>query len=129
VFVDGRVVLIRRRYEPLAGQWSLPGGTVELGETLESAVAREVREETGLIVEVGVAVETFDRILVDDARRVRFHFVLIDYLCRPVGGQLAHGSDVTDVGLADPADLERYGLTTKAAEVIGKALRMVDGRT
>ena len=80
---DGRVVLIKRRFEPLAGQWSLPGGTLELGETLEAGVAREIFEETGLEVEVGPVVEVFDRILLDPDQRVRYHFVLIDYLAVP----------------------------------------------
>ena len=97
---DGRVVLIKRRFEPLAGQWSLPGGTLELGETLEAGVAREIREETGLEIEVGPVVEVFDRILLDPDQRVRYHFVLIDYLCRPIGGRLEAGSDVADAVLA-----------------------------
>lgn len=124
IFMDERVVLIRRRFEPLSGQWSLPGGTVELGETLEAAVAREVREETGLVVAVGPVVEVFDRILFDEQGQVRYHYVLIDYLCSPIAGRLAHGSDVDDVVLADPSDLEPYGLTPKAAGVIAKAARL-----
>lgn len=121
---DGRVVLIRRRFEPLAGQWSLPGGTLELGETLEAAVAREMLEETGLVVEVGPVVEVFDRILLDPDARVRYHFVLIDYLCRPVGGALVAASDVADAVWADPGDLARYRLTVKATTVIERAMRM-----
>ena len=93
---DDRVVLIQRKYEPLAGQWSLPGGTLELGESLEAGVAREIGEETGLDVEVGPVVEVFDRILLDAGGRVQYHFVLVDYLCRPIGGQLQAGSDVDD---------------------------------
>jgi 8-oxo-dGTP diphosphatase len=124
VLVDGKIVLIKRRYEPLAGQWSLPGGTLEVGETLEAGAAREILEETGLVVEVGPVIEVFDRILVDPDRRVRYHFVLIDYLCRPIGGALQHGSDVDDVTLADPDDLARYGLTTKATAIIRRALEL-----
>jgi len=124
VLVDGKVVLIKRRYEPLAGQWSLPGGTLEVGETLEAGAAREILEETGLVVEVGPVIEVFDRILVDSDQRVRYHFVLIDYLCRPIGGALQHGSDVDDVTLADPDDLARYGLTTKATAIIRRALEL-----
>lgn len=124
IFIDGRVVLIRRRFEPLSGQWSLPGGTVELGETLEAAVAREVREETGLVVAVGPVVEVFDRILFDEHGRVRYHYVLVDYLCIPVAGGLTHGSDVDDAILADPHDLESYDLTPKAAGVIAKAVHL-----
>ena len=125
---DGKVVLIKRRFEPLAGQWSLPGGRLELGETLEAGVAREILEETGLEVDVGPVVEVFDRILLDPDRRVRFHYVLVDYLCRPVGGTLAHGSDAEAAVLVDPADLRPYQLTPKAMEVIERGLAMASGR-
>jgi 8-oxo-dGTP diphosphatase len=124
ILVDGKVVLIKRRFEPLAGQWSLPGGTLEVGESLEAGTAREMLEETGLVVEVGPVIEVFDRILVDADKRVRYHFVLIDYLCRPTGGTLRHGSDVDDAVLADPSDLERYRLTPKATAIINRALAM-----
>jgi len=121
---DGRVVLIKRRFEPLAGQWSLPGGTLELGETLEAGVAREILEETGLEVEVGPVVEVFDRILLDPDQRVRYHFVLIDYLCRPVGGRLVAGSDVADAVLASPGELAGYRMTPKAVGVAERGLQM-----
>ena len=121
---DGRVLLVKRKYEPLAGQWSLPGGAVDVGETLEEAVAREMLEETGLVVDIGPVIEVFDRITRDDDGRVRYHFVLVDYLCWPVGGTLAAASDVADAVFADPADLARYGLTAKATAVIERALDM-----
>ena len=124
---DERVVLIRRRYEPLAGQWSLPGGTLELGESLEAGVAREMREETGLEVEVGPVVEVFDRILLDLDGRVRYHFVLIDYLCRPIGGSLQAGSDVDDAVWASPSELGEYGITAKAAAIINRGIAMMPG--
>jgi len=122
IIQDGRVVLVKRRFEPLAGQWSLPGGRLELGETLEGGLAREMVEETGLEVEVGPVVDVFDRILLDPERKVRYHYVLIDYLCRPVGGSLHHGSDVAAAEFVDPADLDRYRLTPKATSVIEKAI-------
>jgi 8-oxo-dGTP diphosphatase len=121
---EGKVVLIRRRYEPLAGQWSLPGGTLELGETLETGVAREMREETGLEVEVGPVIEVFDRIMLDEEQRVQYHFVLVDYLCWPTGGVLQHGSDVDAAILVAPEDLGPYALTAKATAVIRRALEL-----
>jgi 8-oxo-dGTP diphosphatase len=121
---DGKVVLIRRKYEPLAGQWSLPGGALEIGETLEAGVAREMLEETGLEVEVGPVIEVFDRITYDATRRVRYHYVLIDYLCWPVGGDLRAGSDVDDVALVDPSQLVDYGITAKATAVIHRGLQL-----
>ena len=124
VLMDGKVLLVKRRYEPLAGQWSLPGGTLEVGETLEAGVAREIFEETGLEVDVGPVIDVFDRIFLDDDNRVRYHFVLIDYLCRPIGGVLAPGSDVADAVLVDPSALDPYQLTTKARSVIEKGIDM-----
>ncbi|MCM3878544.1 MAG: NUDIX hydrolase [Vicinamibacterales bacterium] len=121
---DSRVVLVKRRFEPLAGQWSLPGGRLELGETLEGGLAREMLEETGLEVEVGLVVDVFDRILLDPERKVRYHYVLIDYLCRPIGGSLAYGSDVAAAEFANPGDLARYRLTPKATSVIEKAIAL-----
>ena len=116
------IVLIKRKFEPLAGQWSLPGGTLEVGETLEAGTAREIQEETGLVVHVGDVVDVFDRILFDGENRVRHHFVLIDYLCWPVGGRLRAGSDVSDVVIADPDELAIYAMTAKAESVIRKAV-------
>jgi ADP-ribose pyrophosphatase YjhB (NUDIX family) len=117
------VVLIKRRFEPLAGHWSLPGGALEVGETLEAGLAREIVEETGLAVDVGPVVDVFDRIMLDEQRQVRYHFVLIDYLCRPIGGRLTPGSDVSEAIVADLSALEKYGLTEKALEVIHRGLR------
>jgi 8-oxo-dGTP diphosphatase len=123
VIVDrGRVVLIKRRFEPLAGKWSLPGGAVDVGERLVECVAREMLEETGLVVEVGPVVEVFDRIIRDDGGRVQFHYVLVDYLCRPIGGELQAGSDVTDAVYAAPDELTRFALADPANDVIRRAL-------
>jgi 8-oxo-dGTP diphosphatase len=121
------VVLIKRRFEPLAGQWSLPGGAVEVGETLEASIAREVLEETGVTVDVGPVIEVFDRIMLDESKRVRYHFVLVDYLCRPIGGHCVAGSDVSDVVVVDPCALDPYGLTEKARAVIARGLAMAEG--
>ena len=123
---DGAVLLVKRRYEPLAGRWSLPGGTVELGETLQGALAREMQEETGLEVEVGAVIEVFDRIMYDAENRVEYHFVLVDYLCRPIGGHLAAGSDVADAQFVEPRALGSYDLTDKAQAVIARAFELVN---
>ena len=124
ILIDGKIVLVKRRYEPLAGQWSLPGGTLELGETLEAGVAREMQEETGLVVEVGPVIDVFDRILLDEERKVRYHFVLVDYLCRRIDGTLKSGSDASDVALVDPTALAPYHLAPKASDVIARALEL-----
>lgn len=126
IIADGKVVLIKRKYEPLAGQWSLPGGRLELGETLEAGLAREMLEETGLEIDVGPVIEVFDRILLDEQRHVRFHYVLIDYLCRPLGGTLKAGSDVDEAIWVDPADLKTYRLTEKALAVIERGFSLAD---
>ena len=129
VIVDqGRVVLIKRRFEPLAGHWSLPGGAVDVGETLVECVAREMLEETGLVVEVGPVVEVFDRIVRDGDGRVQFHYVLVDFLCRPTGGTLQAGSDVADAVYAEPEELAGFALADPATEVIRRALELAGGR-
>jgi 8-oxo-dGTP diphosphatase len=126
---DGKVLLVKRKYEPLAGHWSLPGGAVEVGETLETCLAREMAEETGLDVRVGPVVEVLDRITHDDAGRVAYHFVLIDYLCWSVGGDLRPGSDVAEAVFADPGELSRFGLTEKAISVIERAVLLARNRS
>ena len=120
----GRVLLARRGHEPLIGEWSLPGGGVELGETLEAAVAREVLEETGLAVEVGPVVEVFDRVDHASDGRVEYHFVIIDYLCRAAGDRLVPGSDADAVQWVRPDELAAYRLTAKATSVINKAISL-----
>jgi 8-oxo-dGTP diphosphatase len=121
---EGRAVLVKRRYEPLAGKWSIPGGAVEVGETLEACVVREMLEETGFIVEVGPVIEVLDRIPHDDSSRVLYHFVLVDYLCWPIGGELRAGTDVAEAVLVDASDLDQYELTDKARAVIERALEL-----
>jgi len=104
VVVDqGRVLLVRRGSEPLKGHWSLPGGMLELGEPLSAGVAREVQEETGLVVEVMELVELLDRIH-RDGERIRYHYVIADYVCRVVGGELKASSDADAVRWVDRAE-------------------------
>ena len=118
------IVLVKRRFEPLADEWSLPGGALELGETMTIGVAREIREETSLQVEVGPVIDVLDRIVRDDAGQVQYHYVLVDFLCRVVGGTLAPGSDVSQAVLAAPNALEEYRLSSKARAVITRGLAM-----
>lgn len=126
VVIDGdRVLLVRRVNEPLKDEWSLPGGAVELGETLAAAIAREVREETGLEVEVGPIVDVLDRLRIDPDGRPRFHYVLIDFICRPKGGVLASGSDAADVAWATLSELTDYAVADSAVTVIVKAIDRV----
>jgi 8-oxo-dGTP diphosphatase len=125
VIVDGeRVVLVRRGAEPWRGEWSLPGGAVEVGETLEACVVREIREETGLRVAVGPVIEVFDRIAHDPEGRVQYHYVLVDYLCWPAGGALQEGDDADAVVWADAARLNGYHLADEATSVIARALEL-----
>lgn len=132
VIVDcGRTVLIRRGTEPLLGQWSIPGGTIEVGETLEEAVCRELREETGLEVHVLELIELFDRIYLEnsaapaqDRKKPRYHYVIADYLCELVGGEPRAGSDVTDLAFAREDELGKFHLTEKATSVVKKAFAM-----
>ena len=126
VVLDGdRVLLVKRGHEPLKGQWSLPGGVVETGEELHVALVREVREETCVHVEVGPVVEVLDRITRDEAGRVEYHYVIIDYLCRPVGGTLECASDADDARWIARGELTKYGLTTKIAAVIDRDRKSV----
>lgn len=128
VIVDGdRVVVVRRDREPLKGQWSIPGGVLELGETLRQGTAREALEETGLIVEVGEVLEVFDRIVPDADGRTQFHYVLVDFLCRRAGGELRAGSDVSEVRWLTRTELERFPLSDGAEQVISKALESSKG--
>jgi 8-oxo-dGTP diphosphatase len=127
VIHDGTVLLIRRGSEPLKGEWSLPGGMLELGEHLEDGVQRELLEETGLLVEPLKVVEVFDRIDSHDGR-IRYHYVIVDYLCALKAGNLQPASDVIDARWARREDLAQYHLTEKASAVIERAFAALDPR-
>ncbi len=139
VIDDGKALLIRRGSEPLLGQWSIPGGTLELGETLEEGTVRELMEETGIEVKVLEMIEVFERInfgrgadeswtTKEEKKRPRFHFVIVDYLCQRVSGTALAGGDVTDVAWAQESELEKFALTATATRVIRKAFSLARAR-
>lgn len=127
---DGRAVLIRRGSEPLLGEWSIPGGTLELGETLEEGVTRELLEETGIEVRILELIEVFDRIYpgnraaTEGEKKPRFHYVIADYLCEKLGGEPRAGSDVTDLVFAREGELGRFHLTETATRILKKAFEI-----
>jgi 8-oxo-dGTP diphosphatase len=121
---DGRVLLVRRGTQPLKGEWTLPGGMVELGETLREAVKRECAEETGLIVEPGAVVEIFEKIYPGENGRLRFHYVIVDFLCSVTGGELRAASDVDEVKWAADADLAASKVVEFTQQVIRKAMAL-----
>jgi 8-oxo-dGTP diphosphatase len=123
---DGRVLLIRRGKEPLYGRWLIPGGTVELGESLEQALVRELREETGLDVEPLEMLTAFDRIE-REGESVVYHYVIVDYLCRSPSGEARAGSDALELAWVGRDELAAYDLPRKAVEVVEDAFRRVAG--
>jgi len=130
VIENGQVLLIKRGSEPLMGQWSIPGGMLELGETLQKSVARELMEETGLEVRVLELIEVFDRILDENGpteggiQNPRFHYVIVDYLCERISGEAQAGSDVTDVIFAREEELPQFQMTETVMRILHKAFAM-----
>jgi 8-oxo-dGTP diphosphatase len=120
VIRGNRLLLIRRGREPLKGEWSIPGGMLELGESLKDGVKREILEETGLKVRPLEALAVLDRIQ-KNGERVQYHYVIIDYVCRATGGRLKAGSDVLDARWVAREELPSYQINPKAAAVIADA--------
>jgi 8-oxo-dGTP diphosphatase len=122
---DGRALIVRRRHAPRRGEWSLPGGRVELGESLVDAVRRELKEETGLDCQVGPIVEVFDRVHRSADGRVQYHFVIVDYLCAPTtSGEPVAGDDAEAVAWVSADETAQYGINAHAAAVIRRALTL-----
>jgi 8-oxo-dGTP diphosphatase len=120
-----RVALVRRGRAPLQGKWSIPGGMLEVGETLRAAVEREVLEETGLVVEVGELLGVFDRVVPDAEGKIRYHYVLIDFLCFRVSGDLCAGDDAEEVGWFAVQELGALQLAPETQRVILKGFDAV----
>jgi len=115
-----RVLLVRRATEPLKGEWSVPGGMLELGEKLREGVRREVLEETGLEVEPGDVLDLFDSIFRDEQGRTQYHYVLIDYLCTSISDEAKAGSDVSEVRWVRQDELAVMGLRDSIEQVVRK---------
>ena len=125
IIEGGRVLLARRASEPLRGEWSIPGGMLELGETLRAGTEREALEETGLQVRAGEVVDVFDSIIAgEQSGAPQFHYVLIDFLCEIAGGELRAGSDASEVQWYRPEELQSLGLRATTQRALDKALRM-----
>jgi 8-oxo-dGTP diphosphatase len=120
IIEDDRVTLVKRGHAPLLGKWSIPGGMLEVGETLRAAVVREAREETGLTIEPGELLGVFERVVPDEQGRMRYHYVLIDFLCRRVAGDLAAADDAEEARWFHREELAALELARETAEVILK---------
>ena len=127
VIDHGRVLLVKRAHPPIQGQWSIPGGALEVGELVRDAAVREAREETGLIVESGELLGVFDRVLRDADGRVQYHYVLIDFLCRRVGGELRADGDADEVRWFAPEELPALKLAEDTQEVIRRGFEKLQG--
>ena len=145
IIADDRVLLARRGSEPMRGQWSIPGGVLEVGESLIEGVTRELREETGLTVRVLDLIEALDRIFLDSGpnpaehspevarpegarTRPRYHYVILDYLCEIAAGEPRAGGDITELAFVREEELPRYDLTPAVIRVVGKAFAMARAR-
>jgi ADP-ribose pyrophosphatase YjhB (NUDIX family) len=120
IIENARVLLVKRAHPPLEAQWSIPGGVLEVGEMVREAAIREVREETGLIVEPGDLLGVYDRVLRNAEQRVQYHYVLIDFLCRPAGGELQAADDATEVRWYSCEELPVLRLAEDTLDVIRK---------
>lgn len=124
---NGRVALIRRGKAPLLGEWSIPGGMLELGETLRQGAEREALEETGLVVRATELLGVFDRVVPDAEGTIIYHYVLIDFLCERVSGDLRTGADAANAQWFTPEEVAKLPLAEDTAGVIRAALAKCSG--
>src|SRR5580704_2907662 len=118
IIEQDRVMLVKRAHPPLAGEWSIPGGALEIGETLRQAAAREALEEAGIVVEVGELLGVYDRILRDDDGRIRYHYVLVDFLCRRIAGEPQAAADAAEARWFTRGEVPQLLLAPDTMEVI-----------
>ena len=119
IIVDaGRVALVKRGQAPLLGEWSIPGGILELGETMRHGAEREALEETGLVVRATELLGVFDRVVLDEAKQCQYHYVLIDFLCERVSGDLQASGDAADARWFTPEEISMLPLPEDTAGVI-----------
>jgi len=128
VVKDADVLLVMRGKDPGYGEWSIPGGAIRVGETLEQAVIRETKEEVGILIEPVGLVEALDRIIHDKREMILYHYILLDFLCLYRSGRLKAGSDAIEARWVKGPDIGRCGLRRDTEEVIRKGLKMVESR-
>ena len=126
IIQNDRVLLVKRAHPPIQGQWSIPGGVLEVGELVREAAIREAREETGLIVQPADLLGVYDRILRNEEQRVQYHYVLVDFLCRPVGGELQAASDAAEVRWFTRQELSPLKLAEDTQDVIEKGFERLN---
>jgi 8-oxo-dGTP diphosphatase len=122
----GRVLLVRRGKAPLAGKWSLPGGLLELGETTAEAARREVAEECGLQIRVGEVAGILDRVVRDAEGRIRYHWVLVDYVAFVESGELCAASDADEAQWVEVDEVERLDTTDGLLDMIRRAQALAE---
>ena len=115
---NGNVVLVERGHAPLLGEWSIPGGVLEVGETLRQGAEREALEETGLVVRATELLGVFERLVPDDQKRIRFHYVLVDFLCEVVSGELRASGDAADARWFTASEVGKLPLAEDTVAVI-----------
>lgn len=125
IWRDDKVLLVRRGKPPKDGEWSLPGGAQELGETILQALTREVQEETGLTIKVVALIDVIDAIIPDKDGDIRNHYTLIDFAARWVGGDARAGDDVTAVRWVTLEEISDYGLWQETSRIIRDSVKLL----
>ncbi len=129
IIADNRILLVKRAHPPLQAEWSIPGGVLEVGELVREAAVREAREETGLIVQPQELLGVYDRVLRNPEQRVQYHYVLIDFLCRPVAGELLAADDAAEVRWFTREELPPLNLADDTQDVIRKGFAALGNRS